>query len=81
MELTQVFKARWDGLQTREQQILRFSAVILALLLLYLWVIDPVYSGRDDAEQRLRSSIFSLLFVDAKVSSKVCIAILRSACR
>ena len=56
MELTQVFKARWDGLQSREQQILRFSAVILALLLFYLLIIDPVYSRRDDAEQRLRSA-------------------------
>ena len=56
MGLSQVFKARWDGLQPREQQILRFSAVILALLLFYLLIIDPVYSGRDDAEQRLRSA-------------------------
>jgi len=56
MGLTQVFKARWDGLQPREQQILRFSAVILALLLFYLLVIDPVHSRHDDAEQRLRSA-------------------------
>jgi type II secretory pathway component PulM len=56
MGLIQVFKARWDALQAREQQILRFSAVLVALLLFYLLIIDPVYSGRDDAEQRLRSA-------------------------
>ena len=56
MELTGVFKSRWDGLQAREQKILRYSAVILGLLLFYLLIIDPVYSGRDTAEQRLRSA-------------------------
>lgn len=56
MGLIQVFKARWETLQAREQQILRFSAVLVALLLFYLLIIDPVYSGRDDAEQRLRSA-------------------------
>jgi type II secretory pathway component PulM len=56
MEMPQVLKARWDGLQSREQHILRFSAVLVALLLFYLLIIDPVYSGRDDAEQRLRSA-------------------------
>jgi general secretion pathway protein M len=56
MGLIQVFKARWDALQAREQQVLRFSAVLVALLLFYLLIIDPVYSGRDDAQQRLRSA-------------------------
>jgi type II secretory pathway component PulM len=56
MELTNSFRSRWDGLQTREQQILRSSAVIIGLLLFYLLIIDPVYSSRDDAEQRLRST-------------------------
>ena len=56
MELVNSFKSRWDGLQTREQQILRHSAVILALLLFYLLIIDPIYSSRDDAEQRLQST-------------------------
>ena len=56
MELINSFKSRWDGLQTREQKILRHSAVILGLLLFYLLIIDPVYSGRDDAEQRLHST-------------------------
>ena len=56
MELINSFKSRWDGLQTREQQILRHSAVILVLLLFYLLIIDPVYSSRDDAEQRLQST-------------------------
>lgn len=56
MEMPQVLKARWDGLQSREQHILRFSAVLVALLLFYLLIIDPVYSGRDDAQQRLRSA-------------------------
>jgi general secretion pathway protein M len=56
MGLIQVFKARWETLQAREQQILRFSAVLVALLLFYLLIIDPVYSGRDDAQQRLRSA-------------------------
>ncbi len=56
MGLIQVFRARWDALQAREQQVLRFSAVLVALLLFYLLIIDPVYSGRDDAQQRLRSA-------------------------
>lgn len=56
MELVNSLKSRWDGLQAREQQILRYSAVILGLALFYLLIIDPVYSGRDDAEQRLQST-------------------------
>ena len=56
MELINSFMSRWYGLQTREQQILRYSAVILGLLLFYLLIIDPVYSSRDDAEQRLHST-------------------------
>jgi general secretion pathway protein M len=56
MELIESFKARWDGLQPREQHILRLGAVLLGLLLIYLLVIDPVYSGRDEAEQGLRSA-------------------------
>ena len=56
MELIDLLKSRWHGLQTREQQILRYSAVILGVLLFYLLIIDPVYSGRDNAEQRLRSA-------------------------
>jgi type II secretory pathway component PulM len=56
MELIDVLKSRWQGLQAREQQILLYSAVILGLLLFYLLIVDPVYSGRDTAEQRLRSA-------------------------
>jgi type II secretory pathway component PulM len=56
MELINSFKSRWYGLQTREQQILRYSAVILGLLLFYLLIIDPVYSGRDDAKQRFHAT-------------------------
>jgi general secretion pathway protein M len=56
MGLTDVLKSRWSGLETREQGILQFGAVILGLLLLYLLIIDPVYSGRDAAEQRLQSA-------------------------
>ena len=56
MELIDVFKTRWQDLQTREQNLLRYGAVILGLLLFYLLIIDPVYSGRDDAKQRLRAA-------------------------
>ena len=56
MELINSFRIRWNGLQTREQQMLRRSAIILGLLLFYLLIIDPVYSSRDDAEQRLHST-------------------------
>ena len=56
MELINSFKSRWYGLQPREQHILRLSAVILGLALFYLLIIDPLYSGRDNAEQRLRST-------------------------
>lgn len=74
MELIDVLKGRWQGLQTREQHLLRYGAVILGLLLLYLLIIDPVYSGRDDAEQRLRSareafSIAQRQAADLKASS------------
>jgi general secretion pathway protein M len=56
MEGVDILKSRWDGLQAREQQTLRYSAVVLGLLLFYLLIIDPVYSGRETAEQRLRSA-------------------------
>jgi type II secretory pathway component PulM len=56
MELINSYKSRWYGLQTRERQILRLSAITLSVLLFYLLIIDPVYSSRDDAEQRLQSS-------------------------
>lgn len=56
MELFNTLRRRWDGLQTREQQLLRLGAVIFGLLLFYLLIIDPVYSGRADAEQRLQST-------------------------
>ena len=74
MELVNSFKSRWDGLQTREQQILRHSAVILALLLFYMLIIDPIYSSRDDAEQRLQStqqafSVVQQQALDLKASS------------
>lgn len=74
MELIDVLANRWQGLQTREQKILRYSVVFLGLLLFYLLIIDPVYSGRDDAEQRLRSaqeaySIAQRQAVDLKAAS------------
>jgi len=56
MEMMNALKSRWSGLQTREQQVLRFGAIILALLLAYLLVIDPVYSGRENAKQRLQAT-------------------------
>jgi len=56
MELISSIESRWHSLQTREQRILRLSAVVIGLLLFYLLIIDPVYSGRDSAEQRLRSA-------------------------
>ena len=52
----EALKNRWSELQHRDQLILRYSAVIVALLLFYLFIVDPVQSGRDDAEQRLRSA-------------------------
>jgi len=56
MELINSLKNRWYGLQTREQHILRLGVIVFSLLLFYLLIIDPVYSGRDDAEQRLYST-------------------------
>ena len=56
MELLNSLESRWHSLQTREQRVLRLSAVVIGLLLFYLLIIDPVYSGRDSAEQRLRSA-------------------------
>lgn len=49
-------KNRWSELQARDQRILRYSAIIVGLLLFYLFVVDPVHSDRDNAEQRLRSA-------------------------
>jgi len=56
MELIHMLKGRWEGLQAREQRVLGLGAVIFGLLLLYLFVIDPIYSGRIDAEQRLQAT-------------------------
>lgn len=56
MERFEALKNRWSELQARDQRILRYSAVIVGLLLFYLFIVDPVQSGRDDAEQRLRSA-------------------------
>lgn len=56
MELVEILKGRWHGLQAREQQVLRIGAAIFGLLLIYLFVIDPVYTGRIDAEQRLQAT-------------------------
>jgi len=56
MDLINSFKSRWYGLQTREQKILRRSAIIVGLLLFYLLIIDPVYSARDNAQQRLHAA-------------------------
>jgi type II secretory pathway component PulM len=74
MELIDDFKSRWQGLQTREQHLLRYGAVILGALLFYLFIMDPVYSGRDDAEQRLRAaqeafSVAQRQAVDLKAAS------------
>jgi len=52
----EALKNRWSELPARDQQILRYSAVIIGLLLFYLFIVDPVHSGRDNAEQRLRSA-------------------------
>jgi len=56
MQLIDILKSRWHGLQSREQRILCYSAVILGLVVFYLLIVDPVYSGRDVAEQRLRAT-------------------------
>jgi len=56
MALMAGFKRRWEGLEARDQTILRYSAVVVGVLLFYLFVIDPINSGRDTAEQRLRSA-------------------------
>jgi general secretion pathway protein M len=56
MEFINSFKSRWYGLQTREQQILRLSVIFLGLPLFYFLIVDPVYSGHEDAEQRLQST-------------------------
>jgi general secretion pathway protein M len=56
MELIETLKGRWQGLETRDQRILRYSAVIVGLLLCYLLIVDPVLSGRENAEQRLHSA-------------------------
>ena len=56
MALLEALKSRWHELQPRDQQVLRYSAVIVGLLLIYLLIVDPVRSGRDAAEERLRSA-------------------------
>lgn len=74
MELINTISDRWHSLQTREQRMLLGSAVVIGLLLFYLLIIDPVYSGREDAEQRLRAaqeafSVMQQQAVDLKASS------------
>jgi len=56
MELVHALKDRWNGLQAGEQQVLLIGAIISGLLLIYLFIIDPVYSGRAEAEQRLQAT-------------------------
>ena len=56
MERFEALKNRWSELQPRDQRILRYSAVIVGLLLFYLLIVDPVHSARDAAEERLRSA-------------------------
>ena len=56
MELIGIIKSRWHELQSREQRILRYGALILGLLAGYLLILAPVHSGRDAAEQRLRAT-------------------------
>lgn len=56
MDMINSLKSRWSGLQTREQQVLRLGAIIVGLLLAYLLIVDPVYSGLEDAEQRLQAT-------------------------
>jgi type II secretory pathway component PulM len=56
MKLSEGLKSRWEGLESLEQSILRYSAVIVGVLLFYLLIIDPINSGRDKAEDRLRSA-------------------------
>jgi len=53
MELADMLKSRWYDLPHTQQKMLRGGAIVLGLLLFYLFVIDPVYSGRDAAKQRL----------------------------
>lgn len=68
MDFASTLISRWQGLQTREQQVLGISAVVLVLLLAYLVVIDPVYSGRDEAEQRLQSTRSAFAVVQQQAS-------------
>jgi len=56
MEFIEICKTRWDGLPGTQQKMLRGGAIALGLLLFYVLVIDPVYSGRDAAEQRLHAA-------------------------
>jgi len=56
MEFIEIFKSRWSGLPDAQQLMLRGAAVLLVLLLFYLFFINPVHSGRDSAEQRLRAA-------------------------
>lgn len=56
MEQIAAIKSRWYGLETREQRMLLIGAIILGLMLVYVLIIGPVYSGRDAAEQRLLST-------------------------
>jgi len=56
MDFIETFKSRWYGLPDTQQRMLRGGAVVLGLLLFYLFVIDPIHSGRDSAERRLHAA-------------------------
>ena len=52
----ETLKNHFNELPARDQRILRYSAVIVGLLLFWLFVVDPVHSSHENAEQRLRSA-------------------------
>lgn len=56
MEFIEMFKSRWYDLPDGQQHMLRGGAILLGLLLFYLFLIDPVHSGRHSAEQRLHAA-------------------------
>jgi len=68
MDLLETLKNRWQGLETRDQNVLRYSAVVVGLLLFYLLIVDPVRAGRDAAEERLRSAQEALAVAQRQAS-------------
>ncbi len=53
MSMRQRIAAAWQGLRLRERRLLTLGSVVFAMLLCWLWVIDPAIKMRKTIQQQL----------------------------